>query len=101
MDIGMACLIGHFVDTVSGLNGGGAEEMPEGMGRNRIRIVIADAIDLSTAQLTAPMADEQIWPAGIGKLLQILFHRIDHFVPDEHDSRLATFSIADGDLSGG
>ena len=60
MNIGMAGLVGHLIDTVAGLNGGRAEKVAEGVGRNRIRIAVEDPIDLPTGQGAAPAAEEQV-----------------------------------------
>ena len=84
MDIGVAGLVGYLADAESGLNGGGAVKVPEGVRRDDIGVVVADSVDLLAAQRPSPPADKQIGPAIIRAFRQILLYRVHHFVSNEH-----------------
>ena len=98
MNIGMAGLVGHLIDTVAGLNGGRTEKVAEGVGRNRIRIAVEDPIDLPTGQGAAPAAEEQVRAAGIRPVLQVLPDSVDHLIPDKGHPGLIPFTAANRDF---
>ena len=108
MDIGVARLVGHLINTVASYrNGLRAKEVAERMGLDRFGVLIEDPIDLSTGQLIPHPADEKIGAAGIRPFLQILPYRVDHLVSDENDAGFpflpcrTVISLAVSDTSSG
>lgn len=100
MDIGIASLVGHLIDAVTDLNGGRTEKVAKGVGRDRIRMVVEDSIDLPAGRGAAPAAEEQVRATGIRPVLQVLPDSIDHLVPDEDHPGLVPLVSANRDFLG-